>query len=239
MKLLWSVMLGVVLGTVFPCTARASIMVTIDPGAVGDTFATRSFDLPELVGLPATNSIFEVEFAFLDKKFVNSSLFFAGGYVLELSVQYDRPLDQTLASMPTTAFVRGYGHVTDENGDRLSYSGSGSFRRGPALPIRFRVGPARPAGSGPSGATTSDAYYGAYFRWAFFLPVGDDPPLIESATLSFLDTRQFWPQPAPLPHQVGQAPTAAVPEPGSVAIWSVLAIVIGGASLWRRRHLCR
>lgn len=222
----------------FPATiASSAIFIEIDPGDVGEAFATKSFGLPELVGLAASDDPVEINFTFAAGKFVNSSIFLAGAQSLQLVVQYDRPFadNQILTSFPFDPSVRGFGHVTDENGNRLNYPGSfGQF--GPSLPVQLTVGPDRPDDAGPGpGATTSDAYYGAFFRYGFDLPVGDDPPIIESASLSFLDTRNQWPNPAPLPHVVGQATLPAVPEPISIVVWAFLAIVAGGFG-WHRRQ---
>lgn len=227
----------------FPCTsAEGSIQIEIDPGEVGETFATKSFDLPELVGMAATDETVELAFTFADGKFVNSSIFFAGAFTFELVVQYDRPFadNQIMRSFPFDPSIRGFGHVTDEDGNRLNYPGSfGEF--GPTAPVRLRVGPDRPEDAGPGpGATTSDAYYGAFLRYGFFLPVGEDAPIIESASLSFLDTRFLWPNPAPLPHLVGQAtipPSNEVPEPGSIVAWSLLGIVAVSFGWHRRQDL--
>ena len=44
----------IVISCIGPGMARAALVVDTDPGDVGEIFASKSFDVPQLVGLPAT-----------------------------------------------------------------------------------------------------------------------------------------------------------------------------------------
>lgn len=210
-----------------PLVARAALVVDTDPGDVGEIFATKSFDVPELVGEPATiiaGSQFigdgsQIDFLFADDKFVRSFTFPGSSRPLELELIYDRAFPAGVIAIGGGSLFGGNGFVLDEFGNRLRFSSSTSTQLQIENPrLTFNIGP--DPGLPPFGVERSVAFFGAHFQWGFS-EIDGDIPLVESATLTFMDTRGTSFPGEPIPHLVGS--NAVLPEP---AAWSLMIAVV-------------
>lgn len=222
---------ALLLGSCPAVALAARITIEIDPGEVGEIFATKSFDVPELVGLPAlevsnifTDEFMELEFHFPDDKFVRTFLYPAGG-TFNLSVTYDRPPNLGTSIVSRGSAGGGFGFLVDKEGRRIPASSGAS---GGGLQPDIDLGIGLDQGRPPFGVERSQPYYGGLFQWGFG-EVDPDPQLIVSATLTFLDTRRFVPPTFPTPHLVG---SDRIPEPSSGCL-AMVGVAVWGSRRWR------
>ncbi len=228
--MLFLVALPIALG-VDPGFARAEIIVVdTDPGEVGEQFVTRTFPVPSLLGVPATvvtgpqitDDFTQVDFLFSDDRFVRSFVYPGAAQVLELELIYDRAFPAGATSIGGGSQFGGNGFTLDEFGARIRAASFTSTQLQIDHPIlTFSIGPDPDFGA-PAGSERTVPYYGAHFQWGFS-SVGDDAPLIESATLRFNDTRSASFPTESIPHLVGQ--DSPVPEPARAMLLAALLVV--------------
>lgn len=162
---------------------EAKITVQLDPGDVGEMFFSKSFDVPELVGVPvnfvlgqpAVDVFTEVDFVFPDRKFMETFVFPGAPTPFVLEVTYDRPFPDR--AIHATLQTGGNGGGVDVNGQRIpSASGAQADLNfaDPPFATMF-VGPPLvfPFADPPE---PSEPYFGIRYHWGFGVGFGPIHP---------------------------------------------------------------
>ncbi len=188
------------------------IDIVLDVGPPGTLFGERTFQLPQLVGVPIEDELLSVDFSYGPGTFLDSTVFVAGNSLAEIELTFDPLLPTSVQAGPGIA-----GFATDELG--IPIPSAGLFHS-----------------YGPSGAPdlsrltlTLDRkaqqmitirHFGMHAEWDFNAQTEAVGSVIRSAKITFLDGRRFFPT-APLPHRVG----VLVPEP---SLLGLVAIAVAG-----------